>query len=111
MTMKQTINLNDFRDAFRAHDRQDQFTYEGLEVLFDALTDMERDTGEEIELDVIALCCEFSEDAPAEIAENYSIDISECEDDDEIRETVREYLGENTWVAGETDQAFIYQAF
>jgi hypothetical protein len=29
--MKQTVNLSDFRDAFRARDRAEQFSYAGLD--------------------------------------------------------------------------------
>jgi len=32
--MKQTINLYQFRDAFRDCSRKDNFSYEGLESLF-----------------------------------------------------------------------------
>ena len=59
--MKQTINVYDFRDAFRNHQRADNFSYEGLTALFEYLEELEEDTGEEMELDVIALCCDFTE--------------------------------------------------
>jgi hypothetical protein len=41
--------------------RGDQFSYEGLIALFDYLEMLEDDIGEPIELDVISLCCEYSE--------------------------------------------------
>ena len=59
--MKQTINFSQFCDAFRAHDRQDQFSYEGKRALFDYLEELENGIGEEIELDPIALCVEYTE--------------------------------------------------
>ena len=59
--MKETINTNSFIRAFEDYDRRDQFTENGLIALFDYIEDIEDDCGEEIELDVIALCCEFSE--------------------------------------------------
>ena len=58
--MKTNVNLSDFRDAFQSHDRKN-FSYEGLEALFNYLEEYEESTGEEVELDVIALCCDFSE--------------------------------------------------
>lgn len=64
--MKQTINFYDFSEAFRKAGRGDQFTYQGQRALFDYLEGYEEDTGEEIELDVVALCCEFSEYANME---------------------------------------------
>ena len=58
--MKQSINFNQFYDAFQAV-RPDNFTYDGLKALYEYLEQSEEDTGQEIELDVIALCCEYSE--------------------------------------------------
>lgn len=109
--MKTSVYLSDFRDAFRAMGRDDQFSYEGLEILFDFLEEMEQGTGEEYELDVIALCCEFYESSPEEAAENYGLDLSDCDDDEERMQSVLDYLNEHTMVAGNTDGSIIYQAF
>lgn len=59
--MKQSINRSQFHDAFHNMNRKDNFSYEGLNALFDYLEMYESDIGEELELDVVALCCEFSE--------------------------------------------------
>ena len=59
--MKQTINFYNFSDAFRKADRADQFTYEGQRAIFDYLEEYEDSTGEEVELDVVAICCEYME--------------------------------------------------
>ena len=59
--MKQTIDVYGFRRAFERTDRKDQFSYEGLEALFNWLEEYEEGTGEEVELDIIALCCDFME--------------------------------------------------
>ena len=59
--MKQTINFYDFSNAFHKAGRGNQFTYDGLKALFEYLEEYEEATGDEIELDVIALCCEFTE--------------------------------------------------
>tara|TARA_R110001599_G_scaffold140255_1_gene320233 strand:- start:1014 stop:1316 length:303 start_codon:yes stop_codon:yes gene_type:complete len=59
--MKQTINFYNFSDAFRKAGRADQFTYEGQRAIFDYLEEYEDSTGEEVELDVIAICCEYME--------------------------------------------------
>jgi hypothetical protein len=59
--MKQTVNFYDFCDAFRDHNREDNFSYEGKRTLFDFLESLEDDTGQEQELDIIALCCDFDE--------------------------------------------------
>lgn len=77
--MKQTVYLSDFRDSFKRI-RPDNFSYEGLGLLFDYFEQLEDDTGEEIELDVIAICCDYSEDTPENIAMSYDIDIDGVED-------------------------------
>ena len=63
--------------------------------LFDYLEDLEQDCGEELELDVIALCCDYSVDTVEEIAANYSITV---EDGEDLRDAVLDYLNDNTTV-------------
>ena len=109
--MKTTIDLYDFRDAFHRMGRADQFSHEGLHILFDYLEEMERDIGEEMELDVIALCCDYSEDTIEDIAENYRLGLSECGDDGERAEAVRKLLYENDAYVGETTETIVYRIF
>ena len=59
--MKENVDFYRFEDAFRIAERRDQFTYDGKKALFDYLEQLEAETGQEIELDVIALCCEYTE--------------------------------------------------
>jgi hypothetical protein len=71
--MKQTINFSQFCDAFHNMGRGDQFSYEGKKALFEYLEQLSDDCGIEIELDVIALCCEYSEYSDLEeIQEDYT---------------------------------------
>ena len=99
--MKQTVNFSAFCDAFHAYKRYDQFGYNALQILFEYLEELESETSEEIELDVIALYCDYSVDSVADIASNYAIDLSECEDDEERKFTVLDYLQDNTQICGE----------
>ena len=59
--MKQTITFGQFQDAFFNMDRQNQFSYKGKKALFEYLEEYEDGTGEQIELDIIALCCDYEE--------------------------------------------------
>ena len=59
--MIRTINEYDFIDAFKKMGRTDNFSNSGLVALYEYLEMLEDDTGQEIELDVIALCCEYAE--------------------------------------------------
>ena len=109
--MKTTVSLGDFRDAFRAYDR-DNFSHDGLKALFEYLEDYENG-GEEMELDVIALCCDFSEydSAVACISEcGYGLEYSEGIDEDTKEAEALEYLRDNTTVI-EFDGGVIIQGF
>lgn len=108
--MKITVNKYDFERAFIDAGRKDQFSYEALGLLFEYFEEYEESTGEEIELDVIALCCDYSEDHPDDIISNYRIDVEGLDDDEKI-EAVRDYLEENTQLVGETCNGFVYAAF
>ena len=110
--MKQTIGQSQFIEEFRTMGRYDQFGYDALVSLFDYFEQYEQDTDEEIELDVIAIYCEYSVDSVDDIASNYGIDLSDCEDDDEKREAVLDYLNDNTQVVdGDCNGQIVYQQF
>lgn len=111
--MKQTINFSQFCDAFRAHDRQDQFSYEGLGLLFDYLEQYEEETGEQIELDVVALCCDYAEMEYDDIVFAYDLNLK-IDDFDEMDEceqhkAIEEWLNDWTTLVGATsDGALVF---
>lgn len=77
--MISTVNFEDFSDSFTGG-YKDNFTYEGKKALFDYLEDFEEETGEQLELDPIAFCVEYTEyDNLKEIQDNYT-DITSLED-------------------------------
>jgi hypothetical protein len=71
--MRTTVNFSTFYDAFQSMDyRKDTFSYHGLRALFEWLEEYEDATGVEMELDVVGLCCEFTEyDSVEEVLKNY----------------------------------------
>jgi hypothetical protein len=96
--IKQTVNFNMFLDSF-GDSYKNNFTYEGKRALFDYLEQLSEETGEDIELDTIALCCEYSEynsasdcihDCGYNIGQNFRGKISESKS--------LEYLKNNTQV-------------
>ena len=58
--MKKTVDRYEFASWFAEH-RPNNFSPIGRLELFDMLESYEQDTGEEIEFDPIALCCEYTE--------------------------------------------------
>jgi len=111
--MIQTIQLSDFRSSFYNMGRKDQFSYEGLGLIFEYIEDYERDNGEQVELDVIALCCEWNELSAEDVIDQYSTDIdTEGMTDDEINAAVEEYLLNETQLAGRTTAGdFVFVQF
>ena len=108
--MKTTVSIYDFRDAF-IKVRQDNFSYEALGHLFEYLERMEEDTGEEMELDVIAICCEFSEDTWEQIADQYGLDLEKYESEEEKQEAVADYLSDQGVYIGEVGDCIVYRQF
>ena len=104
--MKQSIDFNDFVKAFEYAGRENQFSRAGLEMLFDYLEQYEQDTGEELELDVIALCCDYAEATAEEIASDYEIEI-DLEDEEPLFSQVLQYLNFNTVVCDYDEDANI----
>lgn len=102
--MIQRINFTQFVDAFDDMERGKQFSYAALKVIFDYLENLEEDTGEPIELDVIAICCGYEEMTLAEFNDSYSVDFETLDD-------VEDYLNEETFVAGKTADTIVFQLY
>lgn len=111
--MKITIdNVYQFRDLFLSSSRKDQFSYQALDALAEYFAQYEDSTGEEIEVDVIAICCEFAEDTWQNIASDYNIDLSSAEDDEDKAEIVKDFLlDEGVFVGEGAVGCFVYQQF
>lgn len=70
-------DFQDFVDQFRRMGRSSQFSREGLGTLYDYLEEVDADC----ELDVVALCCEFTEyDDIWAAADDYGMGTDELRD-------------------------------
>ena len=103
--MKTTIsNASQFRDAFHRAGRAEQFSYEALGLLFDYFEELDP----EMELDVAAICCEYSEDSPEQVIDAYGIEYDENEPED--MDAAMAYLEANTSIVGVTSEGAIVYA-
>lgn len=102
--MKITVTESMFKAQFTICGRKDNFSWEALGMLFEYLEEIDEDA----ELDVIGICCDFSEDSTENIAKNYNI---ECDDPEDLESVVEDYLNEHTLLIGKTDEGFLYQVF
>jgi hypothetical protein len=97
--MKKTVTESMFHAAFKDMDREDNFSYDARAALFEYLEQYEEDTGEMLELDVIALCCEYTEyENIAEYNEAYGTDYTD-----------RDEVGSDTVMIPVGDEGFIAQ--
>lgn len=87
------VTLDSFREAFKRCGLEKQFSYDGQGALFNHLQELEDETGEGIELDAIALCCDYTEstidEAPDETGVDGMQDLRESTDVIEIPGTDR----------------------
>ena len=95
--MIKTINQNDFTHAFISL-RPSNFSYEGLLALFDWFEEYEDSAGSQIELDVIAICCEYSEYDSLKDFQNHYGDEYESLEDIENRTTLIKIEDEDSFI-------------
>ncbi len=58
---KSNITFSEFVKEFEGSSYEHNFSRIGKIALYDYLSDLEEETGEEIELDIVALCCDYTE--------------------------------------------------
>ena len=96
--MKQTITEYMFVEAFRHAGRETQFSVPARRALFAHLEEFEEESGKELELDPIAICCEFAEYPSAlKAAKAYGFD-EVCGDDTDCEPEALEWLRDHTQV-------------
>ena len=62
MAIVETINRSQFHDAFNNSSRKGTFSYSGLNALYEYLEEVsEYNDNKQMELDLVGICCDFSE--------------------------------------------------
>ena len=105
--MKTTLNTNEIAEAFYS-DEHANWTRPGSLAMAEWLEEWEEDTGEEMELDVVATGCDFSEfsslqnwlmsyhcEPLLESLKLAGIDMEGEETEDEINALIRNYIGDH----------------
>ena len=98
--MKTTVSFSDFVDGFTKLDRNDQFSYDGLKLIFDYLESEE----EEIEFDPIDICCTYTEYTLDEFNSDYGTKFSSIEE-------IEEYPDQHTFVVGRTKDSIVFENY
>lgn len=105
MIVNTISTASQFIDEFSQYNRLDNFSEEGLIALFDYLDMLSDDIGEPLQLDVIGLCCEFSEFDIDDLKDSYDML------DGLTNEQAIERLQDYTTVIGVDKRTFIIQEF
>jgi len=98
--MKITVTESMFREQFKRV-RPENFTNAALESLFAYYEEIEQGSGEEMELDIIAICCDWTEyNSALEAAESYGFKASAGDDEraDTNERAALEFLTDETTV-------------
>ena len=111
MAIVQTLDKHSFIDAFMQSSRKDQFSYEALEAIFDYLEEYSDSTGEPVELDIIAICCDYAEQSYKDIAEAYGIEIDEEDSEEDQLQQVKDFLETETVMIAVLSDSIVYQQF
>ena len=118
MALIQTVNPSELYHMACRMDRGDQFGYKGWNALGEYLENLSEAIGEDIEVDIIAICCDYSmcedvEEFYSEFGDAMCLSESEWEsfDDDDKLSAVESYLQDKTSVVCIEDNLIIWQAF
>jgi hypothetical protein len=112
--MKIEISESDFIRAFDDYDRSENFSVSGRIALYNYLTEEEDSTGEEINLDVIGICCDFNEYNDIEeylMDYNTTIDRKDFDDIEDYKDAVKDEIRNKTILIEIDDDSFIIQAY
>lgn len=117
MTLIRTVNTSELYHMACRMDRGHNFGYNGWNAIGEYLEQLSDDIGEDVEIDIVGICCEYS------MAESVQEFWDACElptvsdeewqdmDDDKKLEAIRDYLQDNTSVAICEENLIIWQAF
>ncbi len=108
MAIVQTLDFNMFASDFEQSQYRDNFTREGLRVLFDYLENLSEDIGKDIDFDIGAIVCDYCESSIEEIILDYSITIDPEYD---TKEQVLDFLSNETIICGITENGFVFVCF
>ena len=121
MALIKTVSPSDLYHLACKMGRDKNFGYNGWRAIGDYLEELSDSTGEDIEIDIISICCEYSmaesaEDAYIQYVHLHGVDLPEEEDWEELTEeeklkAIENYLQKNTALVACEDDLIIWQAF
>lgn len=121
MAMIQTVDSSDLYHLACRMNRGDNFGHNGWRAIGDYLEELSDSTGEDVEIDIISICCDYSmaesvEDAYMQYDHLHGVDLPEEEaweemEEEEKLETIGAFLQYRAAVVTLEDDLIIWQAF
>ena len=119
MALIQTIDSSELYHMACRMDRGHNFGHNGWRAIGDYLEGMSEDTGKDVEVDIVAICCEYSSaDDVEDFYEQLGLEMGfndreewDCLGTGEKLEAVQDYLQENTSLLICEENLIIWQAF
>ena len=98
--MIDTVTQTEFVDRFVKIDREDNFSYWGRIARFEYFEEYEEETGEQLQFDPIAICCEFTEyESLDELNEVYDKEFKDLDEVSHYSQVIPvRKLNSKTWV-------------
>jgi len=91
------VSKSEFRDEFSKMNRKDNFSYEGLNALYDWLDEYYEEADKPYDLDVIEICCDFTEyDSLEEFNKYYNREYENI--DDIVDDTILIKIDDNRFI-------------
>lgn len=115
MAIIKSLDVSDVIREAEAYGRLDQFGTDGWRAIADYLAELSHDTGDDIEIDIIGICCAYDRfDNADDVISSYGltdhIDFADM-DDDEKHKAVMEWLRNNTAIVSDAEECIIVQQF
>ena len=121
MALTQTVNSSDLYRMACKIGRGDNFGCEGWKAIGDYLEELSDSTDRDVEIDIIAICCEYSmaesaDDAYMQYDHLHGVDLPKEEaweelTEEEKLETIEEFLQDRTSVVVCEDDLIIWSGF
>lgn len=113
MPIIKTYDFQDFKNEFEVYNRKD-FSENALECIFNYLSECY--SYDNLEMDVISICCDFREYSASEMLTEYDIEIEPDMTEENIIDVIRDFLNDETSVVGEYknksgETIFVFMAF
>ena len=107
MLVKKIYDATDLQQEFISMNR-DYYSYEGYEALIELFEECSPEAPQE--LDVIAICCEFTEATPEDIASDYSFSY-DPEATEDFNEQLIDFINYYSWGVELSNGNILYQNF